>query len=196
MTSWYEDTFRITGRLWRNPWVTGRFPSQCGALKFSLMLDWTSFSTNNGFVLWCGLLWFVVAVQFYSHPGRLKPSAVITRPNIVRYYINNYRNRGRISIRCCMHKRHPIPHHNGWAMGVFYEYLWENWPRYNGTALYFTPTMVIVCLPLVLQEQTWYWYMYHMNSHDIKWYYNHNKTKEGTTVYNNWDVWYVYISHW
>ena len=38
--------------------------------------------------------------------------------NIVRYYINNYRKCGRISIRCCIHKRHPIPRPNGWAMGV------------------------------------------------------------------------------
>ena len=25
----------------------------------------------------------------------------------------------------------------GELWGVFCEYLWENWPRYNGTALYF-----------------------------------------------------------
>ena len=37
-------------------------------------------------------------------------SAVIMRSNIVSYYINNYRNWGRISIRCWIHKRHPIPH--------------------------------------------------------------------------------------
>ena len=30
---------------------------------------------------------------------------------------------------------HPTPPTNGQAMGVFCEDLWENWPRYNGTAL-------------------------------------------------------------
>ena len=44
-------------------------------------------------------------------------SAIITRSNIVRCYINNYRNWGRISIRCWIHKRHPIPRPNGRAMG-------------------------------------------------------------------------------
>ena len=40
----------------------------------------------------------------------LQLSAVITCSNIVRYFMNNYRNWGRISIRCWIHKRHPIPH--------------------------------------------------------------------------------------
>ena len=47
---------------------------------------------------------------------------IITAHNctyIVRYYINDYRNWGRISIRCWIHKRHPIPHPNGRAMGCF-----------------------------------------------------------------------------
>ena len=60
----------------------------------------------------------------------IQSNAVITRSNIVRYYINNYRNWSRISVRCLIHKR------LGALWGVFCEYLWENWPRYNGTALY------------------------------------------------------------
>ena len=44
-------------------------------------------------------------------------SAVITWSNIARYYINNYRNWSRISIRCWIHKRHPIPRPSGPAMG-------------------------------------------------------------------------------
>ena len=54
------------------------------------------------------------------------------RSNIVRYHIYNYRNWGKISTRCWIYKRHPIPRPNG---RVFPEYLCENWPRYNGTAL-------------------------------------------------------------
>ena len=46
----------------------------------------------------------------------VQSSAVITRSNIVRYYINNYRNWDRISIRCWIHKRHPIVRPNGRAM--------------------------------------------------------------------------------
>ena len=44
-------------------------------------------------------------------------SVVIARSNIVRYYTNNFRNRGMISIRCWIHKRHPIHRPNGRAMG-------------------------------------------------------------------------------
>ena len=55
------------------------------------------------------------------------------RSNIVRYY----RNCGRISIRCWIHKRHPIPRPDGRVMGCLLWMCWENWPRYNGTALYY-----------------------------------------------------------
>ena len=47
----------------------------------------------------------------------LQSSAGLTRSSIVRYNINNYRNWGRISVRCWIHKRHPIPRPNGRAMG-------------------------------------------------------------------------------
>ena len=64
-------------------------------------------------------------------------SAVIMRSNTAKYCINNCSNWGRISIRCWIHKRHAIPHPNGRAMVCLLLFLfWENWPRYNGTALY------------------------------------------------------------
>ena len=47
----------------------------------------------------------------------IQSSAVITRSDIVRLYIDSYRDWGRISIKCWMHKRHPWPRSNGWAMG-------------------------------------------------------------------------------
>ena len=56
---------------------------------------------------------------FLSHWGLLthiQSSAVITRSNIVRFCINNCRNWDIISIRCWIHKRHPIPRPNGRAM--------------------------------------------------------------------------------
>ena len=60
----------------------------------------------------------------------------MTRSNIVRYYINNYINWSTISIRCWIHKRHSYLVLSGELLGVFCEYLWENWLRYNSTALY------------------------------------------------------------
>ena len=54
--------------------------------------------------------------------------------NIVRYYINNYRNWGRISDAGST-KDTPYLALTGELWSVFYEYLWENWPCYNGTAL-------------------------------------------------------------
>ena len=47
----------------------------------------------------------------------IQSSAVIMRSKIIRYCINDCRNWGRISIRCWIHKRHPISRPNGRAMG-------------------------------------------------------------------------------
>ena len=41
-------------------------------------------------------------------------------------YIHNYRNFYRISIRCWIHKGHPIPRPNGWAMRCI---LWKFWRK-------------------------------------------------------------------
>ena len=49
----------------------------------------------------------------YMYYFAIQMTAVIRRSIIVRYYINNYRNWGRISIRCWIHKRHPMPRPNG-----------------------------------------------------------------------------------
>ena len=42
-----------------------------------------------------------------EYTALIQLSAVITQSNIVQYYINNYRNWGRISVRSWIHKRHP-----------------------------------------------------------------------------------------
>ena len=47
-------------------------------------------------------------------------NVIITRSNIVRYYINNYRNWYRISIRCWIHKSHLITRPNERVMGCFF----------------------------------------------------------------------------
>ena len=85
-------------------------------------------------------------------------SAVITRSNIVRYYINNYRNWGRISIRCWTLKRHAIPRPHERVIGVFCEYLWENLPHYNGTALYVVITRSDISTRRAdITEPLWVW---------------------------------------
>ena len=85
-------------------------------------------------------------------------SAVITRFNIVRYYINNYRNWGRISIRCWTLKRHAIPRPHERVIGVFCEYLWENLPHYNGTALYVVITRSDISTRHAdITETLWVW---------------------------------------
>ena len=66
----------------------------------------------------CSVVWDTAWDYYYCIIiSDIQSSAVITRSNIVRYYMNDYRNGGRISIRCWIHKRHPIPRPNGWAIG-------------------------------------------------------------------------------
>ena len=55
---------------------------------------------------------------------------------MVRYCINDCRNSGRISVRCWIQKDTSYLALTGELWGVFCKYFGENWPRYNGTALY------------------------------------------------------------
>ena len=87
----------------------------------------------------------------------IQSSAVITRSIIVRYCNNNYRNWGRISIRCWIHKDTQLPALTSELWGVFCEYLWENWPRYNGTTLY----IQIKKTEYILRRKTRYPFAYH-----------------------------------
>ena len=65
----------------------------------------------------------------------IQSSAIIMWSSIERYYTNDYRNWGRISIRYWIHVRHPITRPNWWAMWCLLWILWENWPQPNGPAL-------------------------------------------------------------
>ena len=65
-----------------------------------------------------------------SIPWRLHSSAVIMRSNIVRYYINHYRNSDRISIiKCWVYKRHPISLPKVRVMGCLLRIFARNCPR-------------------------------------------------------------------
>ena len=76
----------------------------------------------------------------------IQSSAVMTRCNIVRYYINDYRDWCRKSVRCWIHNRHPKLRPNRWAVGCFCEYLWQNLTRYNGTAMYLISDTAILAI--------------------------------------------------
>ena len=53
----------------------------------------------------------------------------------------------RQNIRGCTHKRHPIPRPDGWATGRLLWIFLENWPHYNGTALYLTGQGTRIVVP-------------------------------------------------
>ena len=74
-----------------------------GSIEIGLILVW-----HTEFVI------YISNACTYSY---IQLSAVITRSNIVRYYINNYINWSRISVRGWIHKRHPLPRLNGRPMG-------------------------------------------------------------------------------
>ena len=67
----------------------------------------------------------------------LQLSAVLTRPNMTWYCIHHSSDWGRIYIRISIHKRHPISHPSGWAMGCI---LWGFWRKL--TALWQHHTVV------------------------------------------------------
>ena len=73
------------------------------------------------------------------------------RCNAVQYckiLYKNKRNWGRISIRCWIYKRHPIPHPlMGELWGIFCEYLWEKRPHYNSTTLYVDIFLYFIRMP-------------------------------------------------
>ena len=74
-------------------------------------------------------------IILWNQAYQIQSSIVITRSNIVRYCINNYGNWSKISdARSTKHTPYLALMRELW--GVFREYLWENWSRYNDTALY------------------------------------------------------------
>ena len=81
--------------------LRGRGADLIDAVEFNHILQWSlQLLPFTSLFLKCIIMEFVNNIQ---------SSTVITESNIVRYYINNYRNWGRISIRCWIHKRHTSP---------------------------------------------------------------------------------------
>ena len=66
-------------------------------------------------------------------PNILQSSAVITRCNISWYHIQQRNGNSRIWMRLCIHKRHPISHPYGRAMGCLLWGFWSEWViKFNG----------------------------------------------------------------
>ena len=59
------------------------------------------------------------------------------RSSITWYCIHHFSDWGRIYISVLAHKRHPISHLSGQAMGCLLWGFWKKLTRYNGTALYY-----------------------------------------------------------
>ena len=84
--------------------------------------------------------WYITDTwNLHQKKKKIQSSAVITLSNIVRFYINNYRNWGGISIRCWIHKRNPLLSPDGRAMRCLL-WIFVRKLRSNGTAYHnFTP---------------------------------------------------------
>ena len=105
-------------------WQLGCLLSQ-NSVKFWLQNNFFCVYASKNVV--CKVLAILFMPQYVSKLMTLYPtvvfplqvplSAVITRSNIVRYYINDYRNWDRTLISCWIHKRHPIPRPKRRAMG-------------------------------------------------------------------------------
>ena len=99
---WRQSLFLYILWLHIDGLVQGRRNSSALAMELRLSI------TNPSICTWC-------------MNQTIQPSAVITRPNMVRYCINNCRNWGRISNRCWTHKDTPYIAVTGALWGVFCE---------------------------------------------------------------------------
>ena len=80
---------------------------------------WYNIGYDIGYGNWCGICYdiYMMYCIWYIWYGIIQSSAVKTRSNIERFCIKNCRNWDMISIRCWIHKIHPIPRLNGRVMG-------------------------------------------------------------------------------
>ena len=105
--------------------------------NIEIYFDWAHHGVANWVVTNFGF-WFDIWVKIGLHQCQwnknsdIQSSAVITRCNTVRHYINSYRNCKNIN-QMLNQQQTPL---TGELWGVFCEYSWENWPRYKGTTLY------------------------------------------------------------
>ena len=102
---------------------------------------------------WCGESW-----PGYNKTDcglQIESSAIITWSNLSGYYMRQCNNRCRKWVRHYNHNRHPIPRPHGRAMGRLLWEFGENWPCYNGTALYWEIVCNISSHPTCAQHEGW-----------------------------------------
>ena len=115
--TWLSPWSGRTKNYWNTSWKTSR-----GCFCFILLVNLNQFHVWNVQISvkpvgrYTSLLIAIMDGHIID-VKLLQSSAVIMRSNIVRYYMNNYRNWDRISTRCGFHIRHPISRANGRAMG-------------------------------------------------------------------------------
>ena len=90
---WYLLLTHKSPYKWSTP---KHFPMLHGSIL--LTIGWGNLTLCNK-LQWHSNYTRILSPNEYFHQ-RIRSSAVLTRSNIVRYYINNYWNWGRISIRC------------------------------------------------------------------------------------------------
>ena len=93
------------------PLIIDRVVSYLCILCTASPVLYMSITYNMPLILLCFVLWSSHQ-SFVRSCHLLQLSAVITLLNIVRNHTNNYRYCGRLSIRCWIYKRHPIPRPN------------------------------------------------------------------------------------
>ena len=114
-----------SGHDWFRQWLVTCLVSNHYLYQCWLHVNWTLWNKLCRNVS-CECI--VVSILFYSSDtvecnyngfqyNMIQSSAVITRSKRVRSCVINCRKWGRISIRSWIHKTHPIPRPNGWAMG-------------------------------------------------------------------------------
>ena len=116
-----------------------------------------------------------------SHVYEYTVDIVITRYNIVRYYMNNYKNWGRKSIRCWIHKKtsHTSPYRASYVVSFVnicekidrvitapHCMYYLNWRR-TGESLQWYRAILFNVAVVVVNTHIWAWLIFQFTTPDI-----------------------------
>ena len=156
-------------------------------VKYDMVLNtlwkkesWNFIQSMNSCEALTKVLWRKDTVRYWAYK-QAQPSAIIIWSNIVRYCINYSRHSSRRAIRCWIHKRHPIPRPNGWAMGwLLWIFLGKiNWIITALHCIWLLPTLFSTCgdssdqcswsmhVSLILTRFIYAFITYHCKSIDV-----------------------------
>ena len=114
------DIFRcifLNENAWISCKMSLKFVPKCPFNNIPVLVQIMAWHQSGSKSLSWPMVGSLLMPQWVKSVTKIQSSAVITRSNIVRFYNNDYRNWDRKSIKCSIHKRHPIPRPNGRAMG-------------------------------------------------------------------------------